>query len=462
MPLRKVLLAILLPLPVALAAQGPDTRAAGAGAGGENPAASRPADDSPYGVHGTIRLEYIGRWTSGHDDQDGFAAVDLDAGDPRRHLITFHAAGRLGYDFDGGRNPQSPYFNVDDTYGALSSRLYSAYVDVNGVAGNPFGATVRRIRTGRQIMYDTPVTLYLDGVSVETQPLPGLGDTVLSGFMGQPSNWFESSSSGDVAYGGAAQATPWRGGTLRFDYVHVTDRWLSQTSKDDLLGFRVDQAVGPGLWLHGHANLLDDELRDMAASGTWSLAESGTSVTARYTALLSDQDQHSINLDYFTPIAFTWFAYDQYEIYGHQDLGEHAYVDGGVQFRELREESREGTFNHEFRRYYLTPGVQHWPTPGTSLGVTGEYWDAGGDRFTSMGADLTQELDARWRASVGTSFDLFRYDALVGLEDENVQTTWARLEYRPQPTLRFRLGYQFENGQSRDDSRLALTIQKDF
>jgi hypothetical protein len=200
----------------------------------------------------------------------------------------------------------------------------------------------------------------------------------------------------------------------------------------------------------------------MTAGATWTQADGDFSVTARYTSLLSDQTRRSIDFDYFTTIESTYFAYDQYEIHAHKDLGEFLYIDGGMQLRELRHDDNESIFNHEFRRYFVTPGVTGWPSEGTQASLAWAFWDSGGDRFSSFGADLTQKLDERWTGSIGTVFDLFRYDVLTGQENEDVQTSYLRLAYLPLEKLRLRVSYLFENGEEADYSTLILSTEWRF
>jgi hypothetical protein len=287
-------------------------------------------------------------------------------------------------------------------------------------------------------------------------------DLVVSAFVGVPSHLFESSTHGDFATGAAVTASPWHGARARFDYVHVTDEFLSTTSRDDLFGIDLIQRVGANLLAFGHVNILESDARDLRAGATWNAAEGDFSLTARYASLLSDQTRRSIDFDYFTPIESTYFAYDQYELMAHKGIGEHAFVDGGVQVRELRRDEREGVFNHEFRRYFVTPGVTEWPWDGTQASLSWAFWDSGGDRFSSFGADFTQRFDEQWTGSVGTAFDLYRYDALSAQERENVQTSYLKVAYRPTDQLRLRASFLFEDGDADDYYTVILSTEIRF
>lgn len=426
------------------------------------PAVAGPAG-LPYGLRGSVDARYIGRWTENAHDNDLRSWVVLDFGDARRHLVSGHASGRGNLDMDRDRSPTHPFRTVDDTYSAdVAGQLYAAYVDLNGVEGNPLRGVLSRVRLGRQILYDTPETLFLDGVSFETAACPELADLVVSGFVGVPNHLFESSPEGDISTGAAVTASPWRGGQLRFDYVHVTDDYLGATAQDDLFGLSGHQRFDSHLFVDAHLNLIGSDARDFLLHAAWSLPEEDLTLTARYNALWSDQKRRSIDFDYFTPILQTYFAYDQYELFGHKGFGDDLFVDGGVQFRELREDSNEGVFNHEFRRYYLTPGVQGWPAAGTTITLTGEIWDSGGDDFTALGGDLNHEFDDRLSGAIGTFFQLYRYDALTDQERENVQVSYAKVFYQANEFLRLRASIEFENGDEEDYLTVILGAKIDF
>ena len=442
-------------LVVSLASQEPQSRPVA-----ESRPASLPVGSSEYPLHGRSELKYVGRWTAGADDHDLFNSTDLDLGDARRHLLTAHVAGRLALDLDRDRSPGNPFRTVDDTYSKdLTARLYSAYLDVNGgVDGSPMRGVINRVRAGRQILYETPRTLFLDGVSVETAPAR-LMELTFIGYVGSPSHLFEQSRDGDWAAGGAVSAVPWRGGQVRFDYLHVTDRYLSTTNEDDLFALRGEQVVGKWLRLGGNFSMLETEAHEVGAHATVEIPDAELSLTGRYTGLLSDQNERTLDLDYFHNFLATYFAYDQYELAVHKGLGEHAFVDGGVQFRELRHDDNAGIFNHEFQRYYLTPGISEWPFAGFSISLTGAAWVSGGDRFGSVGAEAQQRFDDAWTGSIGTAFDLYRYDALLGQERQDVQTSWARLTWRATKHLRLRGSFTFEDGDDADFYTVLLSVE---
>lgn len=445
----------------ALCAQDPAAEAAPA----TDPPASEGAASatSPYELSGLLEMRYVGRWTEGSHDNDLYGYGEVNLGDPREHMITAHASGLLAWDLDRERNPTEPFFSVDDTYSKdVTGQLYSAYIDVNSVAGNPWRDTLRRVRMGRQALYDTPVTLFLDGASIETMPLTESYDVTLSGFVGVPSYFFESSSDGDITYGGAVKLAPWTAAQFRFDYMHVTDQYLGSTQRDDLFGLRLDQQVASTLFLSAHLNLFSNDPRDLGLNAQWTDPDLDLTVVGRYTAVLANQGFRAINFDYFTPIEGTYFAYDQFEFSAQKELGEHAYLAGGVDFREMRNDSDEGLFNHEFRRYHATPGVADWPWEGFDGSLTFEYWNAGGDDYVTYGGDLEQAVNDEWTVSTGLLYQLFRYDSFTQHERENVYVTYLKLTWDATDDLRLRGMYEYEDGDTEDFSTLMFTARVGF
>lgn len=425
---------------------------------------TKPDEASKYSARGSFDFKYLGRWTAGARDHDLFMYGSIDIGDPRTHFATAHASGRVAWDLDRNRDPAHPFRSVDDSRsGDVTGRVYSAYVDLNGVESTAMKGMLKRVRIGRQIMYDTPRTLFLDGMSLHTPPATEWMDLDVIAYGGVPSHLFESSASGDSAAGAAIRFGPWTGGRFRLDYMHVTDEYLASNADDDLFGVRWDQRIGQRLFLNAHVNMIDfEDSGDVGAFASWTDPESDFNVTLRYTGLLGDDKRRSIDLDYFTEVLATYVSFDQYDVALHKGLGESVYFAAGAQVRELRNDAKESLFNHEFHRYHGTAGLTEWPWTGLDASATYEYWDAGGDRFTTVGADLTQKSDGRWSGSIGTFFELFRYDVLRGQENEDVQVSYLKLAYNFSEQQRLRLRLEFEDGETDDFYTLGLSMRVEF
>jgi hypothetical protein len=245
--------------------------------------------------------------------------------------------------------------------------------------------------------------------------------------------------------------------------MHVEDEYLSTTSDDDLIGVRFDQRIGRGLFVNAFVNIIEfDTARNIGTHASWSDPEQDLNLTLRYTALASDENRRSIDLDYYTEILATYFAYDQYDASIHKGLGDTLYLEGGAQWRELRSDGNEGLLNHEFRRYHATVGLDAWPFAGSDASATFELWDSGEDRFTTIGGDFSHEFDEDWSASVGTLFELFRYDPIRGSESEDVQVSYLKTTYHLANNQRLRARLEIEDGDVDDFVTFDLSMLIDF
>jgi len=416
---------------------------------------------TPYEVTGDLEFRYIGRWTDGWHDHDLFGYTRVDIGDPHEKLFTAHFEGSAAVDLDRNRSADNPFLSIEDTYnGDVTGRLYAAHLDLNSVEGNPVGDAFQLVRLGRQILYQTPETLFVDGLLVRTVPAESALGLTAEAMVGVPNHLFESSSKGDTTYGAAVTVQPWLATEVRFDYLHVDDEYLGTTDRNDLFGARWTERFGQSVYLAAHMNMLESDPRDLGVHLSWTPVDDDLSIVTRYTALLSDQTRRSIDLDYFTTVMGTYYSYHQYELFVHKGFADQLSLDGGVQFRELATSANQGTFNHEFRRYYFGPTLSGWPGESTELSLLAEYWDASGDKFSTLSFDVSQTLAESWKCSIGTSFDLFRYDALLAQEDENVYVYYARLRHDLSDSVQLRARFEFEDGEREDFGTFRLSFVK--
>jgi len=419
--------------------------------------------ERPFAMHGRVEAKYVGRWAEGAHDNDLLTYASVRFGTTNKDLITLAFSGRGALDLDGKEAAVGAFRSIDDRYSKdLTGRLYTAYAELGGGKRSPLHGYVDRVRAGRQILYDVPQTLYLDGVSIQSSPIPTLWDLVLTGYAGVSNHIFEASSGGDIAAGAGLRVSPWESGTLQFDFMHATDDYLGTTTADDLYGLRLSQRLSEGVQLNGHVNLMGPDARDFGLNLTWADPEGDASLTARYDALFSDQKSRTIDFDYYTTFLSTYYAYHQFELHGHKGFGDSLFIDGGAQVRVLEQESNEGVFNHEFQRYFLTPGVTGWPSEDVTASLTFEYWDSNGDEFGAFGLDVDYEIDPRWTASGGTLFELFRYDSLLDQERQDVQVYFGKLQYKASDSLRFRARLEFEDGDTEDFLTFTLSTTVTF
>ncbi len=114
-------------------------------------------------IRGELRSRYYLQWTSDDTDNDLVSTLSIDVGDSEKHDYTAHLMGRLAWDIDGR---DGTFSSINDSYGRpLDGLLYDAYVDLHRMDG------FSTVRLGRQSIYETPETAYLDGVHVASEEL---------------------------------------------------------------------------------------------------------------------------------------------------------------------------------------------------------------------------------------------------------------------------------------------------
>lgn len=156
-----------------------------------------------YPVSGYGSTQYRWRQTDDDDygeatDQDLYGYLSLNFGNPLVNPITGYLFGRLAGDMDGEQEMEEfyPFAEITDTYDNPSERLYLAYIDLNKI---PYLA---KVSLGRQMLFDTPVWLYLDGALLETAEARSLLNAQLGVYGGVPAHLYEENQENNALYGG--------------------------------------------------------------------------------------------------------------------------------------------------------------------------------------------------------------------------------------------------------------------
>ena len=365
--------------------------------------AAAPADGL---VHGEVTARYRYRAVDGEADNDLLATVLLDVGDVARDPVTAHVFGTTALDIDGTTSGNSPpaFADITDTYdGSLTGWLYEAYVDVHTVED------LETLRIGRQDALETPVLVSFDGVRVESRPL-GEEQVQLEVYGGIPAHHFESSSDGDLVFGLAGSARPWKDGRVRLDWMHLEDESLLGSHVDDLLGFELWQRIDQRLLLEGRATMLESEARDMRLRGTYTDVARDLVVEAAWTTLFNPQNDLVQELDPFSATLLTLEPYSQARIQGSKGIGEDWILAAGYDLRKLTDADDEGQFNRDFGRLYTTVTALNTFDRDLTVSLTGELWDATGSEITSWGADVTREWNDSLEGALGAYYSLYKYD----------------------------------------------------
>lgn len=407
-------------------------------------------------VHGSLSTWFRGRWTPDDADADVRAALYLDVGDAEKNDYTAHLSALLYLDLDGQEIGRSPFFDITNTYDdALTGRLYEAYVDANKVDGLAIA------RVGRQQIYRTPELAWFDGAYVETEELTE-HRLSFGAYGGIPVHVFESSPSGDALFGMYAAGRPWKGGRLRFDWMHFQDENLFGDHDTDLFDLGWWQTLGEALALEGEWGWIDDSSRDVRVMATYYDQDTDLKLQASYYELLNTQKDLALEVDPFYGVLLDLFPYYQTRFLVSKSLRDWIFLEGGFDIRRVTDQGDVGEFNRDFERYYAVTTFQDVAKQGFDVSVTGEVWNSDDSDVQTWGADVTKQIDERWDASVGTYYSLYKYDYFLVDERNNVRTYYVKMGYDPTKSLSIDMRYEFEDDEFEDYQTVRLGVSWRF
>lgn len=425
---------------------------AGASTGTGTSTSTDTTEASP--LTGQLLTRYRGRFTGDESDHDLYQTADLVYEDPAGRWSGAVLA-RASYDVDGREDGQDDFFSLLDTYEhSLEAQLFHAYADVTN-------ETFALLRLGRQPLYETPLTLYFDGVRAELAPR-GERRATLGVFGGIGEHQYESSSDGDLVLGTFGSMLVWPGAELRADWMRLEDARLGVEHENDLFGL----VLGQDILGEEHSTRLDlrftsleGDGRDLRLTGSHVDSRANFTLQGSLYRLLQTQKQLAAPLDPFSDTLFELFPYSQLGFSAGKDWEALALL-SGVDVRRIDDSSDEGTYNRDFERYYLTGTLPEalWVT----LALTGELWRATDTDYETWGASLSRALDGGWDATLGSHYSLYEYDLTSGEERDHVRTTYLDLRWKPGRRWHWRLRYEFERNDFDDYHDLRLDYAWNF
>jgi hypothetical protein len=374
------------------------------------------ADSSSFlePLHGTLRMKYRYRATSGDSDSDLYEILTLTYGDPEKDRVSAALSARLAEDLDGNRNIQGfyPFTSLDDARRSFATqRLYTAYVDFHA-AGREWS-----LRAGRQVLDEIPEAVSMDGALVRYQVHSRV---TLSAFGGLPVNLYESSPSGDAMYGASAEwvPDPGRRARYRMEYLHIRDDNVFGLHKDDLIAWGIDDAVGP-IQVHARYAMLEGESRDLVGRLTAAVPDAeflfqfqGTYVFHRIEAL-------SYALDPYASFLMELQPYLDLSVRASKSFGAVVSLDAAFTSRQLVRNGVETTYNHEFKRVEISPMAR---LDAFTVRASADYWNSPGNNFWTLSGDVSWSLHRDIVLSAGSSYALYSIDSFTGEERERVRT----------------------------------------
>ena len=400
----------------------------------EAPAAAPSAADAPAAatparlaipVHGFVKTSFRGRYAPDQSDNDLHVSLALDVGEAERNRVTAHVQGDVSLDLDGDASTVgfNPFDSVRDSKGENGvALLYAAYLDVHRTG------PLDILRLGRQSIQETPEVAFFDGLRLESEDL-GRFQVRLGAYGGVAVRLFEAQTTDGLLGGTYVKSRLWKGARARLDWLHLQDG-REGGRESDLLGADAWQSLAGCVDLHGHATTLDGQARDVRGRATLTPPGWDLMVQATYYQLLEIQRDAVLEADSFVPLLGIQVPYAEGRLLVSKDFGEEAVIDLGVDVRRLTEQEQTQPFNHEFERYYGSITVFDVAVKGSSLSLTGEYWQSDLSDTTSGGLDATCPVGKSGKVSVGTAHYIYKYDPVTGSERDDIQTYYIKARYK--------------------------------
>ena len=413
----------------------------------EDPDATIEPADEGIPVHGSLRLRYRGRWTSGEDDQNLYTSLAMDIGDPERQKVTGHFMARLNMDTDGN-DGRDIFFNLEDTLGGdVSAMLFYGYADVHRVE------PLDTLRIGRQQLWDTPAFLLFDGALIETGTQDVVGVGVYGGLRAQ---YYDKPDENEVVAGVYGQARPWQGGRVRVDYMYLEDEQRLGENQDDLVGVELWQLVGEALTLEGKYTRLEGDDRDLRLRASYVDPDLDWSLQANYYHLLETQKNLALEVNPYFSSLLEYFPFQQVGLLFSKGFGNVLDLNLGVDSRRLDDSSDVGEFNQEFDHYYVSTIFPDLFVDGLDLTLIGDVWDDDQQDIQTWGLDLTQRFDEKFLGSFGSYYSLYKYDLFLNEEKDDVRTYYARMRYDHSKSLSLDVEFVYEDNPFGDFQMLQV------
>lgn len=395
-------------------------------------------------IHGDLLTRYVLRTRESETDQDFYQTLRVWGRDSEDGRFRFLLHGLLTWDIDGraGSEVFADRGNLFDS--SAHGYLYSAYVEAHDL---PRG-WVERIRAGRQFVY-APETFHFDGATMKTASWGGIS---ARGLVGVPVHLYESSPRGDFLAGGGLSYEPWDWARLGADYVHVEDKRIEpdrteDRETDDLFSIHALARVSTHTRAGGAVSWINDQFRrvDGRVHSHW--VKGGLSGGIRLTYQPETLREFSFDLSPFFHVLTESRPYYQVLANVEKHVTEDLSLEVGGSVRQLLDDDDEGNFNREFTRAFAAVHATDIPVEKVSVSLIGEAWFTEIDDVYSLGGDVSWRPAARWKASTGYYFSLFKIDRVTLDEREDVQTYFVKVKGPVVGPVTFDVAYEMELGE---------------
>lgn len=410
--------------------------------------------ETPFDISGYLTLSYRGRLRSSRDDQDLYAYLSVDAGDPEVNDVSLHLFGRATYDLDGDADDTSSLFgSLSDVFDdQLDVKLYEAFVELRR-SWAPSALGMRRIRLGRQEVH-AAYTYLLDGARIDFEKIEDVGDLEISVFGGIPELLYDSSRSGDWLVGAEAALRPFDTTRVELRYVHAEDRndfgGPTRTRRDDYASIAVRQRIGEDGNVSVEWTTIDARTRDVFVRLAWEWPDVDFGVRASYRYQKTIDEEFTPSYDPYVVVLGTSYAYHNFQVDVSKLFGDDFGIDAGFNGRVLDNDDNTGPFNRQFARTWLTASTYGWPIKNVDLSITGEYWNGDDDETATAGFELDWRPETDLRFTAGTYYSLYKYDLFIVDERTDATTLFFRVRWDLDPAFRIDARYEFETGDEGD------------
>ena len=439
---------------------------------------------------------------SSRSDQDFSQYISLSLGDSAKDRITWYFSGSFREDIDDSANKltkekrrrlifprtpierdrivsNNPFFSIDDSIkDGFTVRPYEFYADVNGFS------FLKNVRAGRQYIREVE-NLHFDGLKLDFADYKGFR---LTTFAGKPVHFFEESSSGDFLAGASLEFQPIKGSRLKLNYTFVNDNNSEIEENDDNL-FTVSLRQNIKEWWNVFLDLsvIDQTSRDVEIRSNWIFSSLNLDVNVSIFKQLSELNDYTTEFDDFNIITGDYAPYTEYSIDLYKGFRENFGINAGFNIRKLNEDSDEGPFNHEFRRFFGTISARDLLFKGSSLSLTGSYYNTEDDDIWTLGFDYRQKIGSKLTVVSGSYFSLFKFDAFSrftkepvspilyerasplfrpnafdDFERNNVRTFFLNLTYDFTDRVEMSTDYEFESNDQERYHTIEASLQYKF
>lgn len=419
--------------------------------------------------HGFFRTNFRSRFLNSAEDYDIVTVLGATFGDPSREGMDEVTAAIL----------LSSVFNLNNNAGGLAAPLPSPA----DARGDPvyFEARYAWVRIKDVIAKDMHVMLgrieledfvgpTYDGINLQFDFEPQVS---LQLFGGAPFYSYEERRGDDWMAGLRFQWRPMNQWRMEYDFVYLRDY-------DPQLGLRDDLFQAIRWWFASDVFLAEFEyqMRDDKARQLdlymlyynpdaevelqgrviwWFETERGVAPAASFFYSLAFPENQ---LAEFPSFATTVHPYWHFLLKAAKLFGREWRLEAGMNLRVLEQGRDRSVFNHDWVQLYFKVEADS-PFGVKGLFATAEfgyYVAEGWNESINAGGEIGWQIPKKFRVSAGTRYDMYVFDLLIPQEDEDVQTWFLGVDWRPTDWMRLQLRGEYATTNAGDlwAARLGL------